>query len=60
MQFLVNPESYNTFRAFLMGTKNQPMFPKGVVYEGFENQKFESRPESGDNQSIIATLDNLY
>lgn len=60
MQYLVNPASYNSFRAFLMGTKNQPMFPKGVVYEGVDHESKEFRSECGDNQSIIASLDNLY
>ena len=26
--------AYNSFRAYIMGTKNQPMFPRGVIYEG--------------------------
>lgn len=25
---------YKSFRTFIMGTKNQPMFPNGVLYEG--------------------------
>jgi indoleamine 2,3-dioxygenase len=25
---------YNNFRTFIMGIKSQPMFPKGVIYEG--------------------------
>lgn len=53
------PSDYNYFRTFIMGTKNQPMFPKGVVYEGVSDEPFFLRGESGANDSIIPTLDNL-
>lgn len=43
-----------------MGTKNQPMFPNGVVYRGVDDQKRFYRGESGANDSIIPTLDNLF
>lgn len=42
-----------------MGTKNQPMFPKGVVYEGVSEEPTFYRGESGANDSIIPTCDNL-
>lgn len=52
--------AYNSFRAYIMGTKNQPMFPRGVIYEdcyGGEPQFY--RGESGANDTIIPTCDNL-
>ncbi|KAJ3195818.1 hypothetical protein HK101_010990 [Irineochytrium annulatum] len=52
-------EDYLKFRTFIMGTKNQPMFPKGVVYEGVSDQATFYRGESGANDSIIPTCDNL-
>jgi hypothetical protein len=30
--------AYNSYRTFIMGTKNQPMFPNGVVYEGVNDE----------------------
>jgi len=35
------------------------MFPKGVVYEGVSSEPTFYRGESGANDSIIPTLDNL-
>jgi len=42
-----------------MGTKSQPMFPNGVVYEGVGKEPTFYRGESGANDSIIPTIDNL-
>ena len=53
------PEDYNDFRTFIMGTKNQPMFPNGVVYEGVSTEPTFFRGESGANDSIIPTMDNF-
>ena len=53
------PEDYDNFRTFIMGTKNQPMFPKGVIYEGVSDEPYFLRGESGANDNIIPTLDNL-
>lgn len=53
------PEDYDNFRTFIMGTKNQPMFPNGVLYEGVSDKPYFLRGESGANDSIIPTLDNL-
>ncbi|KAJ3021503.1 hypothetical protein HKX48_008360 [Thoreauomyces humboldtii] len=53
------PGDYMKFRTFIMGTKNQPMFPKGVVYEGVSDQATFYRGESGANDSIVPTLDNF-
>lgn len=53
------PEDYQDFRTFIMGIKDQPMFPEGVVYEGVDPQPRQYRGESGANDSIIPTLDNL-
>ncbi len=51
---------YIKFRTFIMGTKNQPMFPNGVIYEGVSNEPTFYRGESGANDSIIPTCDNLF
>ncbi|RKP34924.1 hypothetical protein BJ085DRAFT_43082 [Dimargaris cristalligena] len=55
-------EDYMSFRTFIMGTKNQPMFPNGITFEGTpaqSNPRFY-RGESGANDSIIPTSDNLF
>jgi indoleamine 2,3-dioxygenase len=31
-------DDYMVFRTFIMGTKNQPMFPNGVIYEGVSEE----------------------
>jgi len=54
-----NPAGYNEFRTFIMGTKNQPMFPNGVLYEGVSTERTQYRGESGANDSMIPTLDNV-
>ncbi|TPX58786.1 hypothetical protein PhCBS80983_g02902 [Powellomyces hirtus] len=54
-----SPADYLKFRTFIMGTKNQPMFPRGVVYEGVSDQPTFYRGESGANDSIVPTLDNF-
>ena len=54
-----NPCDYQSFRTFIMGIKNQPMFPNGVIYEGVSDEPRYYRGESGANDSIIPTLDNL-
>ncbi|KAI9334470.1 hypothetical protein DFJ73DRAFT_852762 [Zopfochytrium polystomum] len=53
------PEDYNKFRTFIFGTKAQPMFPQGVVYEGVSDQSVFYRGESGANDSIVPSMDNL-
>jgi len=35
------------------------MFPKGVIYEGVKEDPLFLRGESGANDSIIPTMDNL-
>jgi indoleamine 2,3-dioxygenase len=50
---------YNSFRTFIMGIKNQPIFPNGVIYEGVSDQPQQYRGESGANDSIVPTCDNL-
>eukprot|EP01088_Endostelium_zonatum_P006179 TRINITY_DN18285_c0_g1_i1.p1 TRINITY_DN18285_c0_g1~~TRINITY_DN18285_c0_g1_i1.p1 ORF type:complete len:496 (-),score=95.48 TRINITY_DN18285_c0_g1_i1:162-1649(-) len=55
-----NPSDYNVFRTFIMGIKNQPMFPDGVVYEGcFNGEPQHFRGESGANDSVIPFCDNI-
>ncbi|KAL2918738.1 hypothetical protein HK105_201572 [Polyrhizophydium stewartii] len=53
------PEDYAKFRTFIMGTKNQPMFPNGVIYEGVSDEPTFYRGESGANDSIIPSADNF-
>lgn len=53
------PKAYNDFRTYIMGTKSQPMFPNGVIYEGVSEEPTFYRGESGANDSIIPTIDNL-
>lgn len=53
-------EDYQKFRTFIMGIKNQPMFPKGVIYEGVSEEPLSFRGESGANDSMIPTADNLF
>lgn len=53
------PEDYQKFRTFIMGTKSQPMFPNGVVYEGVSDAATFYRGESGANDSIIPSADNF-
>ncbi|KAI8891186.1 hypothetical protein K501DRAFT_204705 [Backusella circina FSU 941] len=53
------PEDYIKFRTFIMGTKNQPMFPDGVIYEGISDKPISHRGESGANDSIVPLGDNL-
>lgn len=54
-----SPGAYDSFRSFIMGTKNQPMFPKGVIYEGVSDEPHFYRGESGANDTMIPTCDNL-
>ncbi|CAO3686796.1 unnamed protein product [Umbelopsis ramanniana] len=53
------PGDYMKFRTFIMGTKNQPMFPNGVVYEGVSDTPLFYRGESGANDSMVPLGDNL-
>jgi indoleamine 2,3-dioxygenase len=54
------PSDYLKFRTFIMGTKGQDeMFPDGVIYEGVDESPRFYRGESGANDSIIPTCDNL-
>jgi hypothetical protein len=49
------PSEYLSFRVFIFGITSQSMFPKGVVYEGIdENQPLYFRGESGANDSIVS------
>ncbi|KAI9281126.1 hypothetical protein BY458DRAFT_487128 [Sporodiniella umbellata] len=53
------PGDYIKFRTFIMGTKHQPMFPNGIVYEGVSKEPMYHRGESGANDSMIPLADNL-
>ncbi|KAF9969296.1 hypothetical protein BGZ73_008396 [Actinomortierella ambigua] len=53
------PADYLKFRTFIMGTKNQPMFPNGVIYEGCWDEPVVFRGESGANDSMVPMGDNL-
>ncbi|RIA99385.1 hypothetical protein C1645_798187 [Glomus cerebriforme] len=54
-----NSDDYLKFRTFIMGSKNQPMFPNGVIYEGVSEKPLFYRGESGANDSMIPCMDNL-
>jgi indoleamine 2,3-dioxygenase len=54
------PKDYNTYRTFIFGITNQSMFPAGVIYEGYNDDRpVFFRGESGANDSIIPLLDHL-
>ncbi|SPO28725.1 related to BNA2 - putative tryptophan 2,3-dioxygenase or indoleamine 2,3-dioxygenase [Ustilago trichophora] len=56
------PADYLKYRSFIFGTgpkKMNAMFPEGVVYEGVSDQPQFYRGESGANDSIVPTGDNL-
>ncbi|KAI9368287.1 hypothetical protein BJX61DRAFT_231347 [Aspergillus egyptiacus] len=54
------PSEYLSFRVFIFGITSQSMFPKGVIYDGVEeNKPLFFRGESGANDSIIPLLDHL-
>jgi indoleamine 2,3-dioxygenase len=54
------PVDYLSYRTFIFGITNQSMFPSGVIYAGYNNDKPMSfRGESGANDSIIPLLDAL-
>jgi indoleamine 2,3-dioxygenase len=54
-----NPNHFDSFRVFLMGIKNSPLFPKGVIYRGVDPNPRYYRGSTAANDSIIPTLDNL-
>lgn len=50
------PSEYLSFRVFIFGITSQSMFPKGVIYEGVEdNHPLFFRGESGANDSIVSS-----
>ncbi|KAK9761645.1 hypothetical protein K7432_013307 [Basidiobolus ranarum] len=53
------PADYPHFRTFIMGSKSQPMFPNGILYEGVHDKPLHFRGESGANDSMIPLADNL-
>ncbi|OLY78032.1 Indoleamine 2,3-dioxygenase 1 [Smittium mucronatum] len=56
-----DPDKYLSFRTFIMGTKNNPMFPNGVFYEGSADTSARFyRGESGANDSMVPLSDNLF
>lgn len=55
-----DPLAYLELRSFIMGIKDQSMFPHGVIYEGVDDKPRYYRGESGANDSIIPTCDNLF
>lgn len=51
------PSEYLSFRVFIFGITSQSMFPKGVIYDGVEDNKpLSFRGESGANDSIVSSL----
>ncbi|KKA29258.1 hypothetical protein TD95_002039 [Thielaviopsis punctulata] len=54
------PRAYTSFRTFIFGITSQSMFPKGVVYEGVnDNKPMAFRGESGANDSMVPLMDNF-
>lgn len=56
------PADYLKYRSFIFGTgpkKMNAMFPDGVLYEGVSDEAQFFRGESGANDSIVPTGDNL-
>ncbi|CBQ68335.1 conserved hypothetical protein [Sporisorium reilianum SRZ2] len=56
------PADYLKYRSFIFGTgpkKMNAMFPDGVIYEGVSEEPQFFRGESGANDSIVPTGDNL-
>lgn len=53
------PNGYNTFRTFIFGITSQSMFPEGVVYEGVSEEPMAFRGESGANDSMVRTMDEI-
>lgn len=43
----------------MMGIFNQPMFPKGVIYEGVSDEPQFYRGSSGATDAMIPTIDSL-
>lgn len=55
-----NPSEYNNFRTFMFGIASESMFPNGVVYEGYNNDKpVFFRGETGANDAMVPLLDNF-
>lgn len=55
-----NPLSYLQFRTFIMGPLgNKEMFPEGITYEGVDKEPRYYRGETGAQDSIIPSTDNL-
>lgn len=55
-----SPKKYNDIRTFIMGSKNQPMYPNGILYKGVSDERRTYRGETGANDSMIPTLDNIF
>ncbi|KAL9936371.1 hypothetical protein V8E36_004439 [Tilletia maclaganii] len=56
------PSDYMKFRSFIYGSgpkKMNAMFPEGVLYEGVSDEPMVFPGESGANDSLIPSLDNL-
>jgi len=43
-----------------MGVKDQSFFPNGLYYEGVDDKPRFYRGETGANDNIIPSLDNLF
>ena len=57
---LSSPKKYNDIRTFIMGSKNQPMYPNGILYKGVSEERRFYRGETGANDSMVPTLDNIF
>ena len=57
-----NPVSnYSIFRTFMSGTKGTPMFPNGLIYEGFnDNKPIQIPGPSAALDLFMPTFDRLF
>ena len=53
------PKSYARFRTFIFEIKDQSFFPNGVYMEGVQDGPVNFRGETGANDTLIPTMDNL-
>ena len=53
-------EGFNSFRMFLMGVRNNPALPKGVLFEGVSSNRFFFRGSSGANDLTMPFVDRFF
>ena len=53
-------EDFNSFRMFLMGVRNNPALPNGVLFEGVSDERFFFRGSSGANDLTMPFVDRFF